>query len=103
MATKLVDASALGTLVFDEPNAERMAQELSNASLIAPSLLWYELASICLKKIRNDPGKSVKLLTAMELASQFSIELATVNHIQTITLAQRTSLTIYDANYLEQN
>lgn len=100
MPTKVVDASALGALVFDEPNAERMAQELSDAALIAPSLLWYELASLCLKKIRNNPGQSVQLLTALGFAGRLSIELATVNHIETVTLAQRTDLTLYDASYL---
>jgi predicted nucleic acid-binding protein len=100
MPTKVVDASALGALVFDEPNAKRMAQELSDASLIAPSLLWYELASIGLKKIRNNPGQSVQLLAALGFAGRLSIELVTVNHIETVTLAQRTNLTIYDASYL---
>lgn len=100
MPTKVVDASALGALVFDEPNAERMVQELSDAALIAPSLLWYELASLCLKKIRNNPGQSVQLLTALGFAGRLSIELATVNHIETVTLAQRTDLTLYDASYL---
>lgn len=100
MPTKVIDASALGALIFDEPNAESMARELSDASLIAPSLLWYELTSICLKKIRNNPDKSVQLLTALEFANRLSIELATINHIETVTLAQRTDLTVYDASYL---
>ena len=50
MPVKVVDASALGALVFAEPEAEDMAGALSTAKLIAPTLMPYELASICLKK-----------------------------------------------------
>jgi len=100
MPTKVVDDSALGALVFGEPEAESMARELSEASLIAPSLLWYELASICLKKIRNNPAKSAQLLTAMRFAGRLSVRLAEVDHVETSALARRTHLTTYDAGYL---
>jgi hypothetical protein len=44
--------SALGALVFGEPEGERMAALLTDGSLVAPVLLNFELASICLKKIK---------------------------------------------------
>jgi len=48
MPVKVVDASALGALVFGEPGAEAVAKRLANATLVAPQLLWFDLASIIL-------------------------------------------------------
>ena len=52
MPVKVVDASALGALIFVEPEAEKVVEELSGAKLIAPALIHFELSSICLKKIQ---------------------------------------------------
>jgi predicted nucleic acid-binding protein len=100
MPVKVVDASALGALIFDEPDAARMAEELSGARLIAPALINFELASICLKKIRNHPSKTSQLMEAFKLAERLSIETVAVDHVEVIELAERTRLTTYDATYL---
>jgi len=42
MPVKVVDASALGALVFGEPGAEIVAKQLSRSTLAAPQLLWFE-------------------------------------------------------------
>lgn len=44
MAVKIVDASALGALVFGEPEAEAIVAQLSSSKLAAPRLLWFELS-----------------------------------------------------------
>ena len=100
MPVKVVDASALGALIFDEPAAERLAEELSGAKLIAPALIHFELSSICLKKIHNHPFKKSRLLTAFEMAGRLSIETVEVEHVEVIELAERTRLSTYDASYL---
>lgn len=100
MPVKVVDASALGALIFGEPEADEMEKELSGGRLIAPSLMHYELASICLKKILNYPSKTSQLKTAFRMAGRLAIELVAVEHVEVIDLAQRTQLTIYDACYL---
>lgn len=51
MAVLIVDASALGALIFGEPKADAIAEKLSEGPMVAPALIWFELASICLKKI----------------------------------------------------
>jgi len=48
MNVLVVDASALGALIFGEPEAERISDMLSGAPVVAPALLPFELASICL-------------------------------------------------------
>ena len=100
MAVKVVDASALGALVFGEPEAETVSAALSNSIMAAPVLLWFELSSICLKKIRKQPDHKNRLLKAFQLAQRLPIEVATVDHPQVIRLAEEKNITTYDASYL---
>jgi len=55
MTVKVVDASALAALLFGEPEAEKVASRLEKSRLVAPALLGFEIASVCLKKLRRDP------------------------------------------------
>jgi len=55
MSVRVVDASALGALVFGEPKAEEIARTLEDSPMVAPALIWFELASICLPKIKTHP------------------------------------------------
>ncbi len=100
MPIAVVDTSALGALVFGEPEAEFVAEELTGFTLMAPNLLWYELASVCLKKIKNHPNKSAEIIKAFQLAVRLPIELVDVDHTAVIALAQQTNLTSYDAAFL---
>ncbi|MEE9495863.1 MAG: type II toxin-antitoxin system VapC family toxin [Desulfobacterales bacterium] len=100
MPVKVVDASAIGALVFAEPDAEDVMNELSDGMLIAPSLIHYELASICLKKIRNHPSKTNELITAFQMVGRLAIDTVAVKHVEVIDLAKRSQLTTYDASYL---
>ncbi len=100
MSVLVVDASALGALVFGEPEAEGIAEMLSGASLVAPLLLPFELASICLKKITAHPSKRTLLIEAFELAGNLAIEYIEVEHTRVIALAEHAGLTTYDACYL---
>ncbi len=100
MRIKVVDASALGAMVFGEPEAEKMAEVLDGFSLAAPSLLQYEMASICLKKIRTEPHKANLIIEAFCLVDRLNIEMLAVDHVEVIQLARKTNLTTYDASYL---
>lgn len=55
MNVKVVDASALGALLFGEPHADAMAVRLANGTLAGPELLPFEVTNIALKKIRRHP------------------------------------------------
>lgn len=100
MPVKVVDASALGAIAFGEPQAEAIAKTLSGSFLVAPLLLWFELLSICLKKIRKQPDQKERLLEAFQLAQRLPIEMTAVNHKEVIKLADENNLTTYDTNYL---
>ena len=53
MPVQVVDASALGALLFGEPEAEKIADMLGSAKLAVPGLLEFEPASICLKSLHR--------------------------------------------------
>jgi predicted nucleic acid-binding protein len=96
----VVDASALGALTFGEPQAEEMASRLEGGTMVAPPLLWFELAGICLKKIKAHPRQEEELLRALGLAGRLPIQPVEVNHPEVVRLAWKTGLTTYDASYL---
>jgi predicted nucleic acid-binding protein len=100
MSVRVVDASALGALVFGEPRADRISKTLSDEPMAAPPLIWFELASICLKKIKDHPSQKIMILEAFGLARRLDIEMIEVDHLAVIALAEETGLTTYDASYI---
>ena len=100
MAVKVVDASALAALLFDEPKAKAVADRLEDGNLVAPALLSFEIASVCLKKLRSSPQQREALLAAFALYPRMPIEVVEVDHADTLQLAEAFGLSSYDAAYL---
>jgi len=100
MPVKVVDASVLGALIFNEPDAGLAAERLSNATLVAPVLLRFEMASICLKKLKRYPEKRALINHAFRLWTEMEIKEADVDSHGIVILAEQTALTVYDAAYL---
>jgi predicted nucleic acid-binding protein len=100
IAVKVVDASALGALLFGEPAAGTIAHRLRGGRLAAPALLGYELTSICLKKIRGNPEQRSHFVAALAIWDQMGIEIVAVDHLAVLPLAEQCGLTSYDASYL---
>jgi len=96
----VVDASAMGALLFGEPKAEEVAEILEGARLVAPGLLRFEMASVCLKKIVAHPELETRLMSAFDLLARLAIDTVQVDHRVTVTLAMDTGLTTYSASYL---
>jgi predicted nucleic acid-binding protein len=99
-AVKVVDASALAALLFGEPDAEAVAARLEEARLVAPALLEFELANVCLIKCRRYPEQREALLSGLRLRGQLAIEEVAVDHHGAAELGLATGLTAYDASYL---
>lgn len=100
MAVKVVDASALAAVLFGEPEGGKVAILLSGADLVAPALLGFELANVCLMKMRRHPHERDKLVKAFGLLARMSIRSVAVDHAETLGFGQETGLTAYDASYL---
>jgi predicted nucleic acid-binding protein len=100
MAVKVVDASAFAALLFGEPQARAVADRLADSRLVAPGLLAFELANICLIKSRRHPDLRPALLAAFRLRDRLRVEEVAVDHHDALRLAAETGLTAYDASYL---
>ena len=96
----VVDASALAALLFGESAGPEVAGRLEDRSIFAPTLIRYELPSVCLKKAREDPEKGTDLLSALGLFSRLQVQEVQVPSEGLVTLARETGLTAYDAAYL---
>lgn len=99
-AVKVVDASALGALLFGEPQAELISTRLRGCRLIAPALLEYEIASICRKKIFGNPERRAVFLDSLATLGEMGIEIVPVDQAGVVPLAVRAGFTSYDACYL---
>ena len=97
---EVIDASALAALLFGEPEAEAVAVQLGNDNLVAPALIGFEIASVCLKKMRRDLKHRDALLAAFAMYAAMSIVIIEVDHANTLQLAEMFGLSSYDAAYL---
>jgi predicted nucleic acid-binding protein len=97
---KVVDASAIGAMVFLEPRALEIERRLDGCELFAPLLLPFEIMSICLKKIRLHPPRRDLILGAFANFRRTAINLQDVNEESVLELGEQHRLSAYDASYL---
>jgi predicted nucleic acid-binding protein len=100
MVVKVVDASAIAALLFDEPGSEAVFHSLLDASLVAPALLQFELANVCLKKLGRRPAEREAITAAFAKRGRLGMEEVQVEHDGVVRLAAVTGLSAYDASYL---
>ncbi|HUG72164.1 MAG TPA: type II toxin-antitoxin system VapC family toxin, partial [Steroidobacteraceae bacterium] len=68
---------------------------------IAPSLLRYELASVCTTKLIRDPGEAQQIDARWRLLDSLAIDYAEPDWDELPRLARRWALSAYDAAYLQ--
>lgn len=100
MAIRVVDASAIAAILFDEPRADAVVAQIGDHTLVAPALLEYELGNVCWEKCRRHPHLADGLRTAFEKLREFDLQLHDVESAVVLNLAIRSELTFYDASYL---
>ncbi len=100
MAVQVIDTSALAAVVFVEPDGQRIAAHIAAHDLIAPHLLSFELANVCLTKIRRHPTQRALLLAAYGMIRRLPLTLMSVNMPEVLELAEIRKLTVYDASFL---
>jgi predicted nucleic acid-binding protein len=96
----VVDASAVGAIAFGEPDGHTLAAHLKGETLLAPTLIDYELASIARKKTRAHPESAAQIQAALDAASRLRIQRVPVPAVDLLRVARDTRLTVYDAAYL---
>ncbi|MGH7587209.1 MAG: type II toxin-antitoxin system VapC family toxin [Gemmatimonadota bacterium] len=100
MAVKVVDASALASVLFGESAGGSIASRLEASLVMAPTLLRYEIASVCRKKIGRHPERRGALLEALSLFLDLEIGEVEIPPLEVTSLAEESGLTVYDASYL---
>ena len=100
MPARVVDASALGAVLYGESEGDRVANALGTGPLFAPTLLRYEMASVCRTKIGRHPERRADLLAALGLLTRIDLQEVEVPPVEATELSERTGLTVYDAAYL---
>lgn len=100
MAVSVVDASALSAVLFGEPAAQQVVEQLRGSTIAAPSLLVYELGNTCWKKCRRYPGSAQGLRKAFASLPELELHLLDIEPVEVLALAESRDLTFYDAAYL---
>jgi len=97
---KVADASAIAAILFLEPGYEAVEQALSGCELYAPALIRFELANVCLKKIKARPAERDAILEAFASFAEFGVRERDIDFAEAIQVAQAGQLSLYDASYL---
>ncbi len=100
IVVKVVDASAMAALTFDEPGADRIGERLTGSRLVAPVLLSFELANVCATKSRRHPELRGALNAAFRHRIRLHVQELAVDHDDVLDLAIANGLSAYDAAYL---
>ena len=69
----VVDASAVGAMLFEEPEADTIRAHIRGETVLAPQLIDYELANICWKKVRRQPEAKVATLAMLAAVALVSM------------------------------
>jgi uncharacterized protein with PIN domain len=64
----VIDASALAAMVSGEPMAGDVVERLGDDPMSAPWLIWFELANVCLNKIKRHPHQRENFLASFRRA-----------------------------------
>lgn len=99
-ADKVVDASAIAAVIFDEPTREETVQRLRGGKLFAPVLLPFEVAGVAFEKLRNRPSEREPLLAALNRLSDINIVYTEIDLDGAVGLAEAKALSLYDSCYL---
>lgn len=100
MRVTVVDASAVAAVVFDEPEAAPVIASISGV-LVAPTLVRYELASVCVTKAIRQPHRADEIQRRYRLLDDLAIRLFEPDWAALPSLAIRWQLSAYDAAYLQ--
>ena len=100
MADIVIDASAVAALAFGEAEGPAVERRLAGQALRAPSLLWYEMANVCVSKTRRQPQDADRLRDRLRRARDLPIQIHQVGPLDAVAVAEETGLSAYDAAYL---
>ena len=96
----VVDASAIGAIMFGEPEGPALAAHLEGETLLAPGLIDFELTNLAWKKARRRPDTLPQIAISLRAALALPLSRIPVPGVDVFVLALSTGLTACDASYL---
>jgi predicted nucleic acid-binding protein len=97
---KVVDASAVAAMLFEEPECDAIVSRLRGFALHAPYLIQHELTNVCVKKSRQDPQTAERRLLSLGMFPGLGLDLHEIDPRMVAALALTHKLSAYDASYL---
>ena len=98
--TVVVDASAIGAILFAEPKGDAILERLRGCDLTAPAIIRCEVVSIAMKKNRARPGARQEWPRRLRRYPALLVNEQEVVPAQVFALALETGLSAYHASYL---
>ena len=98
--TLVVDASAIGAILFAEAEAASVADAISGCRLTAPALITTELTSIALKKVRREAMDAEDIAVALTEFANLRVAVVATASGGLLGSALASRLSAYDASYL---
>ena len=96
----VVDASAIASILFGEPEGPTVCAHCAGETLLAPELIDFEIANAALKRIRKHPDSEPWVLAMLMGLTVLPLSRLPVSTGEVTALAGRTGLSAYDASYL---
>jgi len=97
---KVIDASAFAAIAFQEKEQSDVLARLGASTLNAPALLRFEIANVCIKKIRRQSADRALFLLQHTSSQTIDIREHEIDQLAALDLAERFNLSAYDASYL---
>lgn len=97
---KVVDASAIGAVIFGEPEGPTIVRQLAGNRLVAPELIFFELASVCVKKLSRYPESRNAILESFGMVKRLAMQSVEVEYPEVVLVAEHYRMSAYDACYL---
>ncbi len=98
---RIVDASAVGAVLFVERDADWVNEQTVGMDLVAPGLLSFEIGNICWKRMQRAESDFDSLMVIwMAWNTSSPVRFIQPDPVQTLRLAHETGLTFYDASYV---
>ncbi len=100
MPGKVVDASVVGAIAFNQPQKPDAEVLVADYDFYALFLLAFEIANVACTKVLRNPSERLAIFSGLNLALGSEIHWTPVEFSETLSLAVETGLTAYDASYL---
>lgn len=100
MPARVVDASVIGAIAFEEPERAVALRLVAGHVLYAPTLLSYEVTSVARKKALAHPEKAEAISGWLVRALQSDFTELEIPHAAVLPVALDHGVSSYDAAYL---